>query len=326
MSSAKHQYLLQLPGALQVLLELTKPLFADPAAGLLLGAYLPGVELVDLSCRRSKGLVTIALRQSSKPRLLVSKNGNSYTLYSESTAEAALMDLIFLTYGVVRQKWLKQGLYCVHAACLEDPQQRLTLVVGHSGVGKTPVTLSSLARGYKVFSGNRTLVKIESKENGGITAGISGESTSSIIAIAGTRTITTKAEDLAKHLPEANSNEEGNEKVGYQGRSAFKLSNRFYADPAPQAVTSITLPRLNDGAEKSRPLSALSALHKLYPYFLDAVNADIVLAGGRIVFAGTPPSGVGTRLARDLSQALAHLPVWELEGSLPFINHTLEEL
>ena len=58
MSSAKHQYLLQLPGALQVLLELPKPLFEDPAACLLLGAYLPGVELLDVSCKKSKGLVT----------------------------------------------------------------------------------------------------------------------------------------------------------------------------------------------------------------------------------------------------------------------------
>lgn len=325
MSSAKHQYLLQLPGALQVLLELPKPIFADPAACLLLGAYLPGVELVDVSCKKSKGLVTIALRQSGKPRLSVSKNGNSYTFFAESTGDA-LMDLIFLTYGVARQKWLKQGLYCVHAACLEDKQQRLSLVVGHSGVGKTAVTLSSLARGAKVFSGNRTLVKIVSTGKDKTTDGIAGESSSSIIAIAGTRTITTKAEDLARHLPQALAKEENNAEVGYQGRSAFSLSKRFYADHAPQAVTLITLPRLNDGAEKSKQLSALSALHKLYPFFLDAVNADIVLAGGRIVFAGTPPSGVSKRLASELSQALANLPVWELEGSLPFINHTLEEV
>jgi len=319
MSSAKHQYLLQLPGALQVLLDLPQPLFADQAACLLLGAYLPGVELADLSEKRAKsgkGTITIALRQSSKPRLALSKNGNSYTFFAPNTADA-LMDLIFLTYGIARQKWLKQGLYCVHAACLENQQKQLSLIVGHSGVGKTAVTLSALARGYKVFSGNRTLVKITP----GAAKGESG-TIAAVTAIAGTRTITTRAEDLARHLPEALENEE----VGYEDRSAFSLSKRFYADPAPQAVTLISLPRLNDGAEKSRQLSALSALHKLYPFFLDAVNADIVLAGGRLVFAGTPPSGVNKRLASELSQALTNLPVWELEGSLPFINHTLENL
>lgn len=316
MSSAKHQYLLRLPGALQVLLDLPQPLFDDPAACLLLGAYLPGVELADLSAKsekREKGLVTIALRQSSKPRLSLSKNGKSYTFFTPSTGDA-LMDLIFLTYGIVRQKWLKLGLYCVHAACLENQQKQLSLIVGHSGVGKTAITLSALARGYKVFSGNRTLVEI--------TPGSSKGDPVIITAVAGTSTITTKAEDLARHLPEALENEE----VGYEGRSAFSLSKRFYADPAPQAVTLISLPRLNDGAEKSRQLSALSALHKLYPFFLDAVNADIVLAGGRLVFAGSPPSSVNKRLARALSQALTKLPVWELEGSLPFINHTLEDL
>jgi len=316
MSSAKHQYLLRLPGALQVLLDLPQPLFDDPAACLLLGAYLPGVELADLSAKsekREKGLVTIAVRQSSKPRLSLSKNGKSYTFFTPSIGDA-LMDLIFLTYGIVRQKWLKLGLYCVHAACLENQQKQLSLIVGHSGVGKTAITLSALARGYKVFSGNRTLVEI--------TPGSSKGDPVIITAVAGTSTITTRAEDLARHLPEALENEE----VGYEGRSAFSLSKRFYADPAPQAVTLISLPRLNDGAEKSRQLSALSALHKLYPFFLDAVNADIVLAGGRLVFAGSPPSSVNKRLARDLSQALTKLPVWELEGSLPFINHTLEDL
>lgn len=316
MSSAKHQYLLRLPGALQVLLDLPQPLFDDPAACLLLGAYLPGVELADLSeknAKREKGLVTIALRQSSKPRLSLSKNGKSYTFFTPSTGDA-LMDLIFLTYGIVRQKWLKLGLYCVHAACLENQQKQLSLIVGHSGVGKTAITLSALARGYKVFSGNRTLVEI--------TSGSSKGDPVIITAVAGTSTITTRAEDLARHLPEALENEE----FGYEGRSAFSLSKRFYADPAPQAVTLISLPRLNDGAEKSRQLSALSALHKLYPFFLDAVNADIVLAGGRLVFAGSPPSSVNKRLARALSQALTNLPVWELEGSLPFINHTLEDL
>lgn len=316
MSSAKHQYLLRLPGALQVLLDLPQPLFDDPAACLLLGAYLPGVELADLSeknAKSGKGLVTIALRQSSKPRLSLSKNSKSYTFFTPSIGDA-LMDLIFLTYGIVRQKWLKLGLYCVHAACLENQQKQLSLIVGHSGVGKTAITLSALARGYKVFSGNRTLVEI--------TPGSSKGDPVIITAVAGTSTITTRADDLARHLPEALENEE----VGYEGRSAFSLSKRFYADPAPQAVTLISLPRLNDGAEKSRQLSALSALHKLYPFFLDAVNADIVLAGGRLVFAGSPPSSVNKRLARDLSQALTKLPVWELEGSLPFINHTLEDL
>lgn len=316
MSSVKHQYLLQLPGALQVLLDLPQPLFADPAACLLLGAYLPGVELADLSLKSAQGVVTIAMQQSSKPRLSLSKKGKSFTFFTPRAADA-LMDLIFLIYGIVRQKWLKQGLYCVHAACLENQQKQLSLIVGHSGVGKTAVTLSALARGYKVFSGNRTLVKIIP----GAAKGDSGTS-AAITAIAGTRTITTRAEDLARHVPEAMENEG----VGYEGRSAFSLNKRFYASQAPQAVTLITLPRLNDGVEKSRQLSALSALHKLYPFFLDAVNADIVLAGGSVVFAGTPPSGVNKRLASELCQALKHLPVWELEGSLPFINQTLEEL
>lgn len=302
---AEYSYLVKLPGALLLRIQVPGPLFTDEAARILLAAYLPGAEFLDASVQPALELRqwTVRFVQSAQTSLSLDSESGIVTFSDNSTGEGALMDLLFLSYGVARQHWLGVGLYPVHAACLENAG--LHLIAGHSGVGKTAVTLSQVARGWKVFSGNKTLVKIE---DGAITA------------VAGTRPITTKAEDAARHLPAASL------KTGYQGRSAFYLADKCYADAQLQAVKRIVLPRLNDGVEKAGKLGNLSALHKLYPYFLDAVNADIILSGGKAVFCGSPADGVQERLASGLSAALVHVPVYEVEGSLAFINQTLEGL
>lgn len=307
---SEHHYVVKLPGALALRIYVPEPYFTDETARMLASAYLPGAEFLACGAVLGEGelvgftKLTVRFVEASEAKLTV-ENG-SYTLSGTLAGEATLMDLLFLCYGVARLHWLAAGLYPVHAACLAPPDQDgLRLIVGHSGVGKTAVTLSSVARGEKVFSGNKTLVKIE---NGVVTA------------VAGTLPITTKAEDAARHLGAASI------KAGYQGRSAFYLADDCYADSAPQVVRLIVLPRLNDGVEKSKALSALSALHKLYPYFIDAVNGDIILAGGKAVLCGAPAQGVQAQLASSLAGALVGLPVHELEGSLPFINDTLQNL
>lgn len=307
---SEHHYVVKLPGALALRIYVPEPYFTDETARMLAAAYLPGAEFLACGAVLGEGelvgFTKLTLRFVEAPEAKLTVENGSYTLSGTLAGEATLMDLLFLCYGVARLHWLKVGLYPVHGACLAPANQDgLRLIVGHSGVGKTALTLSRVARGEKVFSGNKTLVKIE---DGLVTA------------VAGTLPITTRAEDAARHLDAASI------KAGYQGRSAFYLADDCYADSAPQAVKLIVLPRLNDGVEKSKKLSELSALHKLYPYFIDAVNADIILAGGKVVLCGSPPDGAQAQLARTLAAALAGLSVHEIEGSLAFVNQTLETL
>jgi hypothetical protein len=66
-------------------------------------------------------------------------------------------------------------------------------------------------------------------------------------------------------------------------------------------------------------LSPLSALHTLYPYFLDAVNADVIV-NGRQVFSGAALEGAAGHLAEHLGAALEQLPVRKISGSTPYMR------
>lgn len=310
---SRYSYDVMLPGALLMRIDVPQPVFDDSTARVLAQAYLPAAQFVtSVIALAKKPDLIVRFEESKECNLFV--RGGLHRLRDTWKGEASLMDLLFLSYGAARLAWLKRGLYPVHAAALDMGDDGLTLVVGHSGTGKTAVTLSAVSRGHKVFSGNKTLVKIEKGK---------------LVAVAGTRPITTKAEDVERHLSVDAV------KSGYQGRSAFFLADEHYAVSAPSVVRNIVLPRLNDGVEKARKLGSLASLHRLYPYFLDTVNADIVLSGGKAVLSGNPDKGVREKLTAGLGVVLAtddlfggvkaSVTVLELEGSMAYINHTLDE-
>lgn len=322
MSKQTHSYYINLPGALLMRVEVPVPAFEPETARILAAAYLPGAEFVGVGSRSGtlhvctkNPQLTVVFEESATTGLTVT--GGEYRLRDTWRGEASLMDLLFLCYGAARRAWLKRGLYPVHAAAVTLGDGGLTLLVGHSGSGKTAVTLSAVARGHKVFSGNKTLVRIDN----------SGSRTV-LTAVAGTRPMTAKAEDVSRHLSLGTFN------AGYQGRSAFYLADQHYAATAPYVVSNIILPRLNDGVEKTKLMTAVSAVHKLYPFFIDAVNADIVLSGGKCVLSGEPRPRVRELLASGLAAALsvdelsggmqAALTVREVEGSMEFVNRTLD--
>lgn len=292
-------YFVRLPGALIMRLDVPAKAFDNPGARTLLSAYLPGLQFLP----RGNWKFDLHVVYDDRDCFEFHDGGNVVSLTDAWKGESSLMDLLFLTYGVARRAWLKLGIYPVHAAALQIGTGGLTLLVGHSGTGKTAVTLSSVALGARVYSGNKTLVTVNDK---GLMQ-----------AIAGTRPITAKSEDMDRQKCGYSF------KVAYGSRSAFMLKDEHYMSLAPQAVRRIVLPRLNDGVEKRGKLGGASSLHRLFPYFLDAVNADIVVAGGRAVLSGAPSAEVLASLAKSLALALPDVSVIELEGSMPFINRAL---
>jgi hypothetical protein len=181
-----------------------------------------------------------------------------------------------------------------------------TLIVGHSGVGKTAISLNLVrTRGKKLFSGNKTLVAVAAD--------------GSLQALAGTPTMTARTKDTARHSADAATS-------GYQDRSAFLLEEGMYAASGPVPLRAIVLARLNDGAADFFQLSPTSALHKLFPFFMDAVNADTVLCGGKEVFGGDPSSDTRARLSATLADVLTTIPVYSVAGSMPFVTEHLAAL
>ncbi|MBY0358494.1 MAG: hypothetical protein K2W82_10880 [Candidatus Obscuribacterales bacterium] len=299
-----HSYRLVLPGDISVQVEVPVAVFDNKEARLLAGAYLPGVSFPAGTVRGSP-VLNVAFREAEPYG--IEQGRYSVVVNHKWHGDGSLLDLIHLLHSAARLVWLKDGLYPVHSACVGDPEKNsYVLVVGHSGSGKTSTALELANRGLKIFSANKTLVQVS-------PAG-------TMIGMGGTRTITTNAHDVERHGEAAADN------VAYKHRSAFLLDNSKYAPEGRfAAIHKIALVRLNDGAKNCSTLETESALHRLYPFFLDTVNADTILCGGSAVFTGELPALCQPNLIHNLKCALANIPVLSVTGSMDFVAATLKE-
>jgi len=157
-----------------------------------------------------------------------------------------------------------------------------------------------------MFSGDKTIVAF-------------GKNTT-LHAVAGTRTMTMRTEDVKRHAPLMS------ETISFGNRSAFLLRNDAYASKKEIPITKIVLVRLNDGVEECIKLEPSHSLHTLYAYFLDTVNADTILCGGNAVFSGVMPASSQEYLSNSLSKALHKIPAYTVSGSLPLITRTISHL
>ena len=284
-----------LPGDVSVRFKTTSPVFGDERNRLLAAAYLPGVQFLDEPLRRVS--LTLSFVESAEKRLAV--RGRSIQLADRWSGDGSLLDLLHLTYSAARRCWLRQGLYSVHSACVVRDNGGV-LLVGHSGAGKTTVAMELLQQGGKLLSGNKTLVTVDG---------------SVVKAVAGTRTMTTRKSVSAVGSPGGSE---------YSGRQAFALEDNVYSGAAAVDISLIALVALNDGVADLAKIEPVSALHRLFPFFLDTVYADTVLLAGGDVFVSKPPQGCQKTLSVKLSQALAKVPVYSVIGSRDFISHSLE--
>ncbi len=294
------QFHLSLPGNVRALLTSDAELRFDAQAEALLHAYLPGTRLLAEAVARPDLVVRHV--ESSLPGAFC--DGDTVTIHDAWHGELA-MDGLYAIYGLFRRFLLARHAFCVHAACVGDGDY--VLLAGPSGTGKTMLTLRLLQDfGWRLFSGNKTVVAFDGD--------------GALSAIAGTQTTTIRLVDRERHRSLIGAG------VAYGTRYAFFLDPRFRAQEATVRIRAIVFPRLNEGVEECARLAPLSALHTLYPSFLDAVNADIVLCGGRAVLPGTPPPGTQDWLAAALARATQAIPVYAVAGSPAFVAGTIATL
>ncbi len=264
---------------------------------MLLGAYVPGAE-VTMSPTREVDIVVGYEKSENKGFI----QEEARVVMRDKEDKEFPLDFYHLLYSVVRVQLLKKKLFSVHAACIGNNEY--ILVMGHTGVGKTSIVLRLLeATDMLLFSGNKTIIAFQG--NGYCEA------------LAGTRTITAHTKDMQQYKGE------GYEPYGE--RIAVELRGEGYAKD-PGRIKAIVLVSLNDGEQENDRINPTSALHKLYPYFLDTVNADTVLCDGDIVYIGTPPSGTQEYLARNLKEILVSLPVYSIKGSIDFISNAIKKI
>ncbi|HSX32850.1 MAG TPA: hypothetical protein VLF91_00735 [Candidatus Saccharimonadales bacterium] len=297
--SVRSEHYLSLPGDLHIGITSDRELFLGESEELLLGAYLPDVQLLDAAPSN----LDMMLHHVESPAVhLVA--GRSEIEIHDSWKESFPDDLPHLLYSVARSLWLRRGYFPTHAACVGDDVY--TLMPGHSGVGKTTVALEAITRhDQKLLSGNTTL--IQCSEAGDLRA------------IAGTRSMTLKTEDFKRgEYDSLRSMEYGN-------RTAFELPIDMQA-AGPKTIGRVALVRLSDGFNAWRQLPPLSALHTLYPYFLDTEYADCLVGQGNALYIGDTPSAAREQLAAQLRRAVVDLTVSTGTGSAEFLAEKVSGL
>jgi hypothetical protein len=275
-------YTLSLPGHLSCRFQTACDLNEGGDAFRYMRAHLPGVTIQEGGAHVAEPDFSIIHNFADKTKLTCS---GSKVVFLTPQADEFTRDICHLIYAATRKILIKAGYYPVHASCVGGDEQGYRLLVGHSGAGK-----SSLAHhlvedyGFKLFSGNKTVIQFEEESN--------------ITAIAGTQTMTVLGDDLK--------------------RVSYVMNEEHYASSQQVPITSIHLIRLHEGAEETQQQAKSTSIRSLYPYFMDAVNADIIV-GDYHVFNGAVPSKSKHHLNRNLRQSLKQVPVYRHAGSLDYL-------
>ena len=271
-----------------------------PENNMLLQAYVPGANSVPDQIDEPDIQI---IHQESEERKLVHE-GINITIYDQWRGKISF-DIYHLLYSASRVKLLEKNMYPVHSSCVESNGGHL-LIIGHSGSGKTTTALELVKNDDAKFSsGNKTVVAFDG---------------ASMRMIAGTPTVTIRQSDLAKYDSIiANC-------IPYYNRLAFHLNLEKYTQLFRGEIRAVVLLRLHDGLNDFTTLNPSSALHTLYPYFLDTVNADTIVCNGNGVFVGTPPIGSQERLVKRLQHSLQYIPVYSVTGPMSFVTNVISKL
>lgn len=287
---AASEYTIHLPASVDIGLSSSGGLCIAESERLLLGAYLPEVEVAPGIS--SEVDFTIQHVESDESGV---RQGKDELELKDAWRDQFPADLPHLLYGIARSCWLQKELFSVHAACLQRPDGLTTVLPGHSGTGKSTVALElAAAHGQKIISGNTTLV---------------GFTDDGPVPLAGTHTMTLSTPDFQARDIEAH------DAVEYGDRTAFRLAPERHTLDDPSVIGRIGLLRISDTKQQRQTLEPLSALHRLYPYFLDTVHQDVVVCNGEALYAGETPPQSRHFLLQALRKSLQYTPVQQLTGT-----------
>lgn len=261
-------------------------------AKLILRAYVPGIN--ELKTKPDE--IDIVFEHRNSKIFKLELGARVITLFAP-WGDELISDIYHLIYAVVRRYFLEKNLFSVHGACVEK-NGKCILILGHSGSGKTAVALKlAEEHGMQVVSGNKTVVAFKNSE---------------IQVVAGTTAMSILEQD--KKVINVSGG------LDYKNRHIFEINHKNMISPIE--IGAITIVRLNDYTQESNKLELPDTLHALYPYFLDVVNADVIV--GDKVFVGTPPSKSQELLIAGLKKF--NSPVYSYIGSASFVANNISRL
>lgn len=199
-------------------------------------------------------------------------------------------DIPHLAYSLLRQYCIDHEIYPVHSIGIHN-----TLLIGHSGQGKTTLALEAIKENLPVFSTDRTLLHFE-QDN--------------LISRLGTSLLSVRSKHV--HFIDYHKTPA---LIGYAGERElcyYKQANH------PNIIQSIVLFQITEQSLFVERISATSALHQLYPYFLDVVKQDVLLSQS-LLFSGYNSNHVKQLLA-------CHLESWLKHHYVSFYSGTKEDI
>ncbi len=257
---------------------------------LLLNAYRPAL------LGQNMNLFTLTIKYSPKTSLA---RYRGHAVLSAPCKDEFPVDAYHLLGGMVREALLKQDIYSVHSTCIDGH-----LIVAHSGGGKSSVLLECVEQGMKeVISGNKTLAKF--------TGG-------KMQAVGGTASMTIGEQAFHEQVQAPIS-----DKKVYGDRIAFRLPEDRCATH-PQNIHAVWVVKLTNEDVVCKELSKMNALHKLFPFFMDTVNASVILGEGEVLFQPEDQKAEEV-LPALLKQALDHVQVFEVSGTRQEIAKLIKE-
>ncbi|MEI8223874.1 MAG: hypothetical protein WCG20_01985 [bacterium] len=199
-------------------------------------------------------------------------------------------------YGLLRRELLTRKQFCVHGACVSIHKR--VLIIGHSGSGKTTVALNLLEQGARIDSGNKTIVSFINDK---------------LFMNAGTTAVSIKNTDSIPDILMSNN------RVEVWDRIIIDYQSEAYGE-----IDAVVVVKLNSYKNILKQVVGDSRVHMLYPYFMDAVNADVVLDDNDDVLVGRAPEGTERYLSQHLRKTT--VPVYTIEGALEFVTDEIKKL
>lgn len=189
-------------------------------------------------------------------------------------------DMPHLVYGILRKIWIENGYYPIHSICFEN-----SLLIGHSGNGKTTLALSAIKKNCKVFSFDKTLVNFNDLQ---------------LVAQSGTQVLSIRKQLYEKECID-NAQVLNFEILSYGERIVLQAP----ISENSEDITKIYLFYLNDIPLVKQKLTSLSSLHELYSFFLDSTKNDVIINNGQYVFDGNISMGSKQNLTESLKKWLS---------------------
>jgi hypothetical protein len=267
----------------------------DESDSLALQAHLPGI--VELQQIPEKADVKITHEENEAFSL--TEDGSEVILKERWNSKIS-PDLPHLLYVMVHHEWLNKGLFAIHSACVGDDKEGYVLLVGDAGCGKTSTALECARKhGLKIYSGDKTVIEIDDN--------------SVLWGIGGTQVLTSRN-------PEKGRWSEMVDKSIETGRHTFRLKEEYYANGKRVPIKAVVLLNLNDGRDSIQEFSRLSAVHNLYPYFMDTAKEDVILNDGKYVYDGSVSRKVKQKNEPRLASGIKKIRTFKIIGSMDYVT------